>query len=491
MLDVRDITVAFGGPPVLDRRVAGRRRRRGGGPARAVGQRQEHAAAGDRRAGAPAAGTVVLDGRDVTDAADPPPGHRHGLPGRAAVPPSRRGGQRRRSGCACRACRRAERDRRVGRDARPRRPRRASARGGSRTSAAARPSGWRWPARWRPRPRALLLDEPLTGLDRELHDRLAGELARILRAGHDHALIVTHDRDEAAVVADRVVTMDDRARAGPRASSWCAAADTHDLRRRVLRDGTPSDEVVFNERRRSDDACTSGSSVGTGRWSPSRRGPRRPFPGRADRAARGAAAGHGRGPRPSRAAASAASCSPAGLDRALAGGADVVWANARDTALAFYARHGFDVVGDGYVDATAGCPTTASAAWRSTDDERRISLSAASRHPGEVRHSAGVPRQREDARADRSAGRRVPPARRRAAPSGRSTRRLTGAHAAPVGRSGDVDQPRVEECRAQLTVDQAQIRVAADDLRSRRGASSPAEAARAAAAAALVATPVR
>ena len=36
-----------------------------------------------------------------------------------------------------------------------------------------------------PAPRAVLLDEPLTGLDRELHDRLAAELARILRAAAD------------------------------------------------------------------------------------------------------------------------------------------------------------------------------------------------------------------------------------------------------------------------------------------------------------------
>jgi len=58
-----------------------------------------------------------------------------------------------------------------------------------------------------PSPRALLLDEPLTGLDRELHDRLAVDLARVLREAATTALVVTHDRDEAATVADRVVTM--------------------------------------------------------------------------------------------------------------------------------------------------------------------------------------------------------------------------------------------------------------------------------------------
>ena len=46
----------------------------------------------------------------------------------------------------------------------------------------------------------------------------------------------------------------------------------------------------------------------------------------------------------------------AGVQRAFDDGAAAVWANARDTALAFYARHGFDVVGDGFVDAATGIP---------------------------------------------------------------------------------------------------------------------------------------
>lgn len=54
-------------------------------------------------------------------------------------------------------------------------------------------------------PRVLLLDEPLTGLDRELHDELAGELARLLRSAATTALLVTHDHGEAEAIADRVV----------------------------------------------------------------------------------------------------------------------------------------------------------------------------------------------------------------------------------------------------------------------------------------------
>lgn len=61
-----------------------------------------------------------------------------------------------------------------------------------------------------PKPVVLLLDEPLTGLDRELHDRLASDLARVLRNTATTALVVTHDPEEAAMIADRTVTMDSR-----------------------------------------------------------------------------------------------------------------------------------------------------------------------------------------------------------------------------------------------------------------------------------------
>lgn len=54
-----------------------------------------------------------------------------------------------------------------------------------------------------PEPAVLLLDEPLTGLDRELHDRLAVDLAAVLRDTGTAAVLVTHDHDEAAVIAHR------------------------------------------------------------------------------------------------------------------------------------------------------------------------------------------------------------------------------------------------------------------------------------------------
>lgn len=60
-----------------------------------------------------------------------------------------------------------------------------------------------------PEPAVLLADEPLTGLDDELHERLVGEVAGILRSTSTTTVWVTHDRDEAAAVADRIVSLAD------------------------------------------------------------------------------------------------------------------------------------------------------------------------------------------------------------------------------------------------------------------------------------------
>ncbi len=58
-------------------------------------------------------------------------------------------------------------------------------------------------------PRLLLLDEPLSSLDRELRERLVVDLRSILRETHTTAIMVTHDQTEAQVVADRVAIMDE------------------------------------------------------------------------------------------------------------------------------------------------------------------------------------------------------------------------------------------------------------------------------------------
>ena len=56
-------------------------------------------------------------------------------------------------------------------------------------------------------PRLLLLDEPLSALDRGLRERLAHDLREILVAAGTTALLVTHDQEEAFVVADRMALM--------------------------------------------------------------------------------------------------------------------------------------------------------------------------------------------------------------------------------------------------------------------------------------------
>ncbi len=58
-----------------------------------------------------------------------------------------------------------------------------------------------------PRPRLLLLDEPFSSLDRELRERLAVEVRDLVRALGITALLVTHDQQEAFVMADEIGVM--------------------------------------------------------------------------------------------------------------------------------------------------------------------------------------------------------------------------------------------------------------------------------------------
>ena len=62
-----------------------------------------------------------------------------------------------------------------------------------------------------PAPQLLLLDEPLTGLDADLHDRLVVDLRSVLRSTGVTSVLVTHDRVEADAIADRVVCLADLA----------------------------------------------------------------------------------------------------------------------------------------------------------------------------------------------------------------------------------------------------------------------------------------
>ena len=75
-------------------------------------------------------------------------------------------------------------------------------------------------------PALLLLDEPLSALDRSLRDRLAGDLREILVRTGTTAVLVTHDHDEAFTVADRMAVMlaGRAAQEGPSSQVWRAPA---------------------------------------------------------------------------------------------------------------------------------------------------------------------------------------------------------------------------------------------------------------------------
>ncbi|MBI4219137.1 MAG: ABC transporter ATP-binding protein [Chloroflexi bacterium] len=57
------------------------------------------------------------------------------------------------------------------------------------------------------RPVALLLDEPFSNLDRHLRSSLRREVRDIVKAAETTAILVTHDREEAMAIADRVAVM--------------------------------------------------------------------------------------------------------------------------------------------------------------------------------------------------------------------------------------------------------------------------------------------
>jgi thiamine transport system ATP-binding protein len=203
-----------------------------------------------------------------------------------------------------------------------------------------------------PSPRVLLLDEPLTGLDRDLHDRLTTELGRILRAAGTTTVLVTHDPDEAAAVADRSVRMDELGRGSAAEVVELRAEETHPLRAAVLRHDTPSRSLVFDG---DDDPATVHLGVRDGddvvavsTWL------RRPFPPEPGPPAvqlRAMATDGGR-----RGTGLGGRLLERGVERAFASGAELVWARARDSALDFYRRHRFEVVGDGFVDDTTALP---------------------------------------------------------------------------------------------------------------------------------------
>jgi len=196
-------------------------------------------------------------------------------------------------------------------------------------------------------PDVLLLDEPLTGLDTALHDRMLADLAAVFAAGGTTVLHVTHDLGEAAALSSRSVDIRDLQHGSARV---LATDDVLPLRMRVLRDGTPSRDPRYPE----DDldgtvhlgTVRDGRVVATSTWLPR---PCPVAPGERAVQLRGMAVdpalqGTGVGRTLLR----------AGTGRARRDGATLVWARARDTALGFYSAEGFETVGDAFIDESTG-----------------------------------------------------------------------------------------------------------------------------------------
>jgi GNAT superfamily N-acetyltransferase len=132
-----------------------------------------------------------------------------------------------------------------------------------------------------------------------------------------------------------------------------SAEQTHDVRRAVLRGGHADAAVVFDGDHLDDTfhlgaRDAGGALAGVSTWL------RRPYP---DRPAEVGYQLRGMATLPASQGSGAGSAMlAAGLTRCGERGATNVWARARDTALGFYARHGFEVIGLGYVDLTTGLP---------------------------------------------------------------------------------------------------------------------------------------
>lgn len=125
--------------------------------------------------------------------------------------------------------------------------------------------------------------------------------------------------------------------------------ETHPLRLAVLRADTPTKEVVFPEDTwpgvlhlgvRSD-----GDLVATSSWIP------REHNGQPAVQLRGMATAHS-----VQGTGIGALLLNAGCERYSAAGVTMIWARARDAALAFYVRNGFEVDGDGFIDQATQLP---------------------------------------------------------------------------------------------------------------------------------------
>ena len=145
----------------------------------------------------------------------------------------------------------------------------------------------------------------------------------------------------------------------------CTTAQILPLRLAVLRDGTPSLDANYSEdelpgavhlaiREQTEGASTDGTFtngvvIATSTWIP------RPYP--FDQAIPPATALQLKGMAVAKTAQGnglGAALLASGIEQAATLGASCVWARARDSALYFYERHGFEVVGEQFIDEATG-----------------------------------------------------------------------------------------------------------------------------------------
>ena len=72
---------------------------------------------------------------------------------------------------------------------------------------AASSSAWRWRAPSSTGPRVLLLDEPFGALDKKLREEMQIELRQLCNGLGLTTILVTHDQEEALMLADRIAVM--------------------------------------------------------------------------------------------------------------------------------------------------------------------------------------------------------------------------------------------------------------------------------------------
>ncbi|MEN9746006.1 MAG: hypothetical protein RL729_478 [Actinomycetota bacterium] len=197
-------------------------------------------------------------------------------------------------------------------------------------------------------PKVLLLDEPLSGLDVELHDRLLRDLSTLLAQRNTTVVHVTHDRNEASQFADRIV--DIRSLHRPSKVVRITTDDLLPLRMAVLRDGTPSQDPTYKQD--SFPGCVhlgiyeNSELVACSSWIPQAWPLDETLP--AIQLKGMAVAKHLQG------SGMGAELLAAGVRQSEEHGAHYIWARARDSALKFYMQNGFDVFGEQFVDEATG-----------------------------------------------------------------------------------------------------------------------------------------